>query len=84
MELIDRVREVYVASPASPDAWIDITATMDLKLETLLLHKTQFSGDWDPAELIRPWAAEAGAKIRVTYAEAFKRITLEREAIDSA
>lgn len=79
-----RVREVYVASPANPDIWIDITATFELKLETLLLHKTQFSGDWDPAELLRPWAAEAGAKIGVTYAEAFKRITLERDVTDSA
>ncbi|MFN8453378.1 MAG: PIG-L family deacetylase [Anaerolineae bacterium] len=79
-----RVREVYVASPANPDTWIDVTTTFDLKLETLLLHKTQFPGDWDPAELLRPWAAEAGAKIGVPYAEAFKRIILEREATDSA
>jgi LmbE family N-acetylglucosaminyl deacetylase len=73
-----RVREVYVASPANPDTWIDITATMDLKLETLLLHRSQFPGPWDPAELLRPWAAEAGAKIGVPYAESFKRIVLDR------
>jgi LmbE family N-acetylglucosaminyl deacetylase len=72
-----RVREVYAASAANPDTWIDVSATFELKLETLLLHRSQFPGDWDPAELIRPWAAEAGAKMGVAYAEAFKRIILE-------
>jgi LmbE family N-acetylglucosaminyl deacetylase len=75
-----RVKEVLVASTANPNTWIDITTTIDLKLETLLKHTSQFPGDWDPGELLRPWAAEAGAQIGVPYAETFRRIILERDS----
>jgi LmbE family N-acetylglucosaminyl deacetylase len=74
-----RVKEVLVAATADPDAWIDISDTIDLKIEALRQHASQFPHGWDPGEMIREWAAESGAEVSVPYAEAFKRIVLARE-----
>jgi LmbE family N-acetylglucosaminyl deacetylase len=74
-----RVREIFVAATADPDTWIDITDTIDLKIEALRQHASQFPGGWDPGEMIREWAAESGAQVNLTYAETFKRIVLVRE-----
>jgi LmbE family N-acetylglucosaminyl deacetylase len=74
-----RVKEVLVAGTADPDTWIDISDTIDLKIEALRQHASQFPHGWDPGEMIREWAAEGGAEVSVPYAEAFKRIVLARE-----
>ena len=74
-----RVKEVLVAATADPDTWIDISDTIDLKIEALRQHANQFPHGWDPGEMIREWAAESGAKVNVPYAEAFRRIVLARE-----
>ena len=74
-----RVKEVFVAGTADPDTRIDISDTIDLKIEALRQHASQFPDGWDPGEMIREWAAESGAEVNVPYAEAFKRIILARE-----
>lgn len=33
-------------------------------------------GDWDPAEMVREWAAETGKGKEMAYAEGFRVITL--------
>jgi LmbE family N-acetylglucosaminyl deacetylase len=74
-----RVKEIFVAATADPDTRIDISDTIDLKIEALRQHASQFPHGWDPGEMIREWAAESGAEVNVPYAEAFKRIVLARE-----
>jgi LmbE family N-acetylglucosaminyl deacetylase len=74
-----KVREVLVASNPDPDTWIDITDTTELKIQALRQHASQFPDGWDPGEMIREWAAEAGAKAGVPHAEGFRRIVLVRE-----
>lgn len=74
-----RVREVLVASTLEPDTWIDITDTIDLKIEALRQHTSQFPNGWDPGDMLREWATEGGKKIGVPYAEAFRRFVLVRE-----
>jgi LmbE family N-acetylglucosaminyl deacetylase len=74
-----RVKEIFVAGTTDPDTWIDISDTIDLKIEALRQHASQFPDGWDPGEMIREWAAESGAEVNVPYAEAFKRIVLARE-----
>jgi len=74
-----RVREVLVFATANPDTWIDITGAIDLKLEALHQHASQFPGDWKPDDMIREWGVENGENIGVEFAEAFKRIVLVRE-----
>lgn len=77
-----RVKEVLVASSPGADTWIDITDTIDAKIEALRQHASQFSDGWDPGEMVRGWAAESGEKAGVPYAEAYRRIVLVREEED--
>jgi LmbE family N-acetylglucosaminyl deacetylase len=74
-----RVREILVTSTLEPDTWIDITDTIDLKIEALRQHASQFPDGWDPEEMLREWASESGKQVGVPYAETFRRFILERE-----
>jgi LmbE family N-acetylglucosaminyl deacetylase len=80
------VREVYVAGSPNGTTFIDISDTIDLKLEALRQHASQFPDGWDPGEMVRQWAAETGKEAGVAYAEAFLRISLshDREADEVA
>jgi len=71
-----RVRWVYVSSSSKPNVWVDISSTLELKIEALRQHASQM-GDWNPADMIRQWAAETGQEKGLAYAEAFRRMTLE-------
>ena len=71
-----RVREVLVISSNAPDTWIDITDTLDLKIEALRQHASQFTDGWDPGDMIREWATENGVAAGMACAEAFMRIVL--------
>ena len=64
-----------------PNVWVDITGTIGTKIEALRQHKSQM-GDWDPAEMIRSWAAETGKEKGLAYAEAFRRMTLEPPSVE--
>ena len=72
-----KIKEIYVASPAKADTWIDITDTIDLKIDALRAHASQM-GDWDPADTIREWASGDGEKHDppVDYAEDFLHFTI--------
>jgi LmbE family N-acetylglucosaminyl deacetylase len=68
-----KIHEVYLASPGQADTWVDITCVMDRKIEALRAHRCQM-GEWDPAEMIREWAARDG-KLHtppVDYAEDYR------------
>jgi LmbE family N-acetylglucosaminyl deacetylase len=53
-----------------PDRYVDITDTLDLKLKALEEHQSQ--GTAEAVERVRDRAKEIGAKVGMTYAEAFK------------
>jgi len=74
-----RVKDVLIASTMEPNTWIDVSDTLDLKIEALHQHASQFPDGWDPGDMIREWAAESGKKGSIPYAEAFRRIVLVRE-----
>jgi LmbE family N-acetylglucosaminyl deacetylase len=76
------VREVWIASGTQPNTWVDISSTLDLKIEALRKHVSQFPDGWDPGDMLREWAAESGKEAGVPYAESFKRIVLIRESRD--
>jgi LmbE family N-acetylglucosaminyl deacetylase len=69
-----RVRQILVAAAEHPDTWIDISETIDVKLEALKKHESQHDGRRDLQALIRDWAEAAGAEAGLQYAEAFRRI----------
>lgn len=70
------VKEVYIHGAATPNAWIDISGTIELKIEALKKHVSQV-GDFEELEQwIRDWAKENGAAQGLAYAEAYKRMVL--------
>lgn len=73
-----KVHYVLISNPVEASFFVDISETIDQKLEALRQHTSQL-GDWDPEEPIRAWAAETGKKVGFKYAEAFRLITLRGE-----
>ena len=71
-----QVGQVFVSSTVEPNTWIDITGTIDLKIEALRQHVSQFPNGQVPEELLREWAVECGKSAGLAYAEAFRRIVL--------
>jgi LmbE family N-acetylglucosaminyl deacetylase len=74
---VHSVRLVYLSGTLEPNAWIDITATLERKIEALFCHASQLveTGDWF-REFLRDAAEVAGRSAGVTYAEAFRRIAV--------
>ena len=56
-----KVRAVYVCATHTPNTWIDITGTIDTKIESLRVYGSQLSG-WDPSERIRERAGREAEK----------------------
>jgi LmbE family N-acetylglucosaminyl deacetylase len=69
-----RVRHILVASTDRADTWIDIESTLELKIEALCKHVSQFDGRRDFEGMVRAWAAETGAQVGLRYAEAYRSI----------
>jgi len=73
--------EMVLFGTQEPNYWVDVTETIDLKIEALRQHKTQLGNHVEPpwleefARWVKGWAAEAGKQIGVDYAEAFHRVT---------
>ncbi|TMD22331.1 MAG: PIG-L family deacetylase, partial [Chloroflexi bacterium] len=71
-----QVKEVYLSGSNEPDAWVDISNTIDLKIAALREHKSQV-GDWPELEqTIRERAAEMATGQAFPVAEGFKYFKL--------
>lgn len=72
-----QVKELYISGAVEPNTYVDISATLERKIEALRCHKSQLDpgdGAW-----IRQWAAETGKGGDLEYAEAFRVMKLVRE-----
>lgn len=69
------VDDIYLASPANPNRWIDISATIERKLEAMLQHRSQVGDPAGLAKIFRAMAREAGQARGLEYAEAFRFIS---------
>ena len=62
-----------------PDTFVDITDTIDLKIESLKKHASQISSeDGDVGDFVRASARRAGQRADMPYAESFRRIRIRR------
>ena len=71
-----KVREVYIRGALSPNLWVDISDTMELKIAALREHESQVGRVEGWEERVRGRAQQAAAGQGMTYAESFRRITL--------
>jgi len=72
------VRRLYVHGTEKPNTWVDITETMDLKIQALQQHVSQV----DPNEVgkwMTEWAEEDAKDHGMKYAESFRVMILKRE-----
>lgn len=71
-----RVKEVWIPTWTQGEFFVDISATMDAKIEALRRHESQFQNweDWEAR--MRERQQEIGKKAGLEYAEGFKRIKI--------
>jgi LmbE family N-acetylglucosaminyl deacetylase len=76
-----KVPRLWLPSWDGADTFIDISDTIELKIEALHRHKSQMEnmGMNDPDGRIREWAADLGKKRELEYAEAFRTFELDEE-----
>ena len=73
------VKRVYIHGAEKPDTWVDVSASIGLKVEALKKHVSQVGG-WDDLEkTLREWAAEEGKEHGLEYAEAYKVMILQEQ-----
>lgn len=75
-----KVREVYVGGTNTPDVYVDVEDTIDIKVEALLAHVSQVGDgrgpDRDLRTFIRERAGQVGQAQGLRCAEAFKYFRL--------
>jgi LmbE family N-acetylglucosaminyl deacetylase len=72
-----QVTAAYLSGSLEPNIWVDVTSTIDLKIEAVSCHRSQLdeASDWI-AGALREGAEHAGREAGVRYAEPFRRIRL--------
>ncbi len=76
-----KVPHIYLYATNEPNAWVDVTDTMDIRIKALKAHASQIK-DWDPTDMIRDWARGAARKNpnregASEFAEAYRYIKLD-------
>jgi len=73
------VKEVWIPFWTSGDYLVDISSTLDRKIQALRKHKSQVAKpgrEWDFEKFMRKRHSEVGKRGGYRYAESFKRITV--------
>jgi len=73
---VHRVRDVYLSGTLEPNCWIDISDTLERKIDGLFCHASQLvnTGDWF-RDFLRQRAEDAGTAAGIRYAEPFRKLT---------
>jgi LmbE family N-acetylglucosaminyl deacetylase len=73
---VHQVRGIYLSATLEPDVWVDVTDTLDVKIEALFRHESQLTetGEFFRA-FLRERAEEGGRVAGVRYAEGFRRLS---------
>jgi LmbE family N-acetylglucosaminyl deacetylase len=72
-----QVATVLLSGTLEPDAWVDVSATIDQKVAAVACHESRLGDDPElVTKLLRARTAEAGARMGVAHAEAYRRLRL--------
>jgi LmbE family N-acetylglucosaminyl deacetylase len=70
------LRELWIAGPGLKPHLVDITSSIDRKIEALMCHQSQVGDDAERiAGFVREYTAQAGASRGFDYAESFEVLT---------
>ncbi|MQB01090.1 MAG: PIG-L family deacetylase [Actinobacteria bacterium] len=69
------LRDLYIAGPGTKPVAVDISATIERKIQALLCHRSQVGDNAEGIEQwVRQWSAEAGKAAGFEFAETFQVI----------
>jgi len=71
-----KVKEIYLWGSDQANVLVDISDTIDVKIEALKLHVTQVGEATELAERVKTRAAQLAEPYGLRYAEAFRRIVM--------
>lgn len=77
------VKRLYVHGTDKSDTWIDISETIDIKIQALQQHASQIPVD-EVGKWMRDWAKEEAKDKEYEYAEAYRVMILKSEESDIA
>lgn len=72
------VKRLYVHGVENPDTWVDISATIDIKVKALQQHVSQVPVD-EVEKWMRDWAKEDAKEKDFEYSESYKVMILQNE-----
>ncbi len=72
------VKRLYIHGSEKPDTWIDISETIDTKIEALKKHVSQLDTH-EVDKWLHDWAKEEGKEKGLDFAEAYKVMILQNE-----
>jgi LmbE family N-acetylglucosaminyl deacetylase len=72
-----KVRRLYLFWSDRSDTWVDISMTLERKVDALRAHATQIHDLDALAERIRSWAGEEGAAMGATAAETLRLVVID-------
>jgi LmbE family N-acetylglucosaminyl deacetylase len=72
-----QVATVLLSGSLEPDAWVDVSATLDQKIAAVACHESRLGDDPELVrDLLRARTAEAGTHAGVPHAESYRRLRL--------
>ena len=71
------VRRLYLFWPNDPNVRVDVTATLDRKIDALRAHASQIKEPEKLEQRIREWATEVGETIGATAADEFRLVVID-------
>ena len=72
-----RVRRLYLFWSDRSDTWVDVSATLQRKIDALRAHASQIHDPDGMAERIREWAAREGVPMGAAAAEGLRLIVID-------
>ncbi len=73
------VRRLYLFWSERPNAWVDVSTTLERKIDALRAHASQIQEPDQLAARIREWAADEGRAVGVAAAEALRLVVIEED-----
>jgi len=72
-----QVETALMSGTLEPSVWVDVTTTIEKKMDAVSCHRSQFAdgGEW-ARQAVRQRAAEDGRRAGVAFAEGFRRLRL--------
>jgi LmbE family N-acetylglucosaminyl deacetylase len=73
---VHQVDAIYLSATLEPNCWVDISDTLERKIDALFCHESQLgeTGEWF-RQFLRERAEEGGQAVGVAYAEGFRKLT---------